>query len=64
MYYERDENGKVNWSEHGVNEIRDLPRKVDHIFRKTIKELANTRVEITITKNINETKEDQDKGQV
>lgn len=53
MYFIRDENGKVKaWGAPG-NELRDLPRKVDLIFRETTKELANTRVEITI-KNIKE----------
>jgi hypothetical protein len=50
MYYERDKNGRVIWIEYNGNELRDRSKKVDHLFRKTIRELADTRVEICIKK--------------
>jgi hypothetical protein len=52
MYFERDEKGKVVTCDYNGNELRDLSRNVDRMFRQTIKELANTRVEIKITPNV------------
>jgi hypothetical protein len=52
MIFTRDEKGKVIEYEMSGTEQLNLPREAGVMFRQTIKELANTTVEIKITQNV------------
>jgi len=61
VYFTRDEKGQVTSFGMTGNEMLNLPKEAEVIFKRTIKELANTKVEIKITRDAEDRKTERTK---